>query len=715
MSEKILERHLQLLAVIYIRQSSEGQVRNNRESYLVQQGLQKRATELGWHKDRVLIVDGDMGVSASEPGQREAFTLLLQQIRDGKIGIVFAVDVSRLARNNMDFSQLTHWCAMYGALVGDLRQVLNPASPQDGLLLGIQCAMAVHELHAIKERMLRGSQQKASRGELHLGIPAGYVVVENKHLRKHADARVQRAINSVFEKFEICVSVNQLFIQLGDENYRHPRIVPGSQGEQVEWVPVAYRNLMKMLKNPTYAGIYAYPRYQTKTRRSASGKMIKTLRATRRDEWQVELHDHQPAYLSAEKYHANLEKIAMNAQRSAPSGGAPRVGSALLSGLITCRHCQHRMHVAYSRKGQARYRCRHGERQRSDTTARAEGGCFSFAAEVIESQLAEQILWAVSPGGVAASELAIERLRAQRDSQRRLISDELSLVQYEADLTRRRFNNVDPANRLVFDTLAQELEVNLQKVELQTAKLNAFDQQCPEAPSDAERTRLKLLGGCLSAVWNDAQSDSGIKKQIVRLLIDHIFAEKDEATGEVLLNIKWHGGHHTTLRGPASRRREARWDAELPTLIETLRKLNDDRAIARILNRASIAAGPIAAGPDRSASAFIDSIGSTSTWTESLVRAYRERHDIVPYSSSERQRQGWLTQQQAATNLGISPMSINRLIEAQILSAEGESPFPRVIHAEELSREVVQAAVSRIKSHANAPLPTNPNQRTLDF
>lgn len=563
--------------------------------------------------------------------------------------------------------------------------------------------MAVHELHAIKERMQRGSQQKASRGELHLGIAAGYVVIDNRHLRKHADARVQRAINSVFEKFASCVSVNQLFDQLREENYLHPRIVPGSHGEQVEWSPVAYRNLMKMLKNPTYAGIYAYPRHQTKTRRSASGKILKTLRVTRRDEWQVELHNHQPAYISVETYHANMEKIAMNAQRSVPSGGAPRAGSALLSGLITCRHCQHRMHVAYSRKGQARYRCRHGERQRSETTARCEGGCFSFAAEVIELQLAEQILWAVSPGGVAASELAIERLRAQRDSHRRLIADELSHVQYEADLTRRRFNNVDPGNRLVFDTLAQELEVNLQKVELQTAKLNAFDEQCPEAPNDAERTKLKSLGGCLSAVWNDARSDSGLKKQIVRLLIDHIFAEKDEASGEVLLNIKWHGGHHTTLRGPASRRREGSWRAELRALIETLRKLNDDRSIARILNRASVVAGSVG------------SASSESTWTESLVRAYRERHDIVAYSSSERQRQGWLTQQQAATNLGISPMSINRLIEAQILPAEGKSPFPRVIHAEELSKEVVQAAVSRIKSHANAPLPTNPSQRTLDF
>jgi len=700
MSEKILDKHLQLLAVIYIRQSSDGQVRNNRESYLVQQGLQQRATELGWHKDRVLIVDGDMGVSASEPGQREAFTQLLERIRDGEVGIVFAVDVSRLARNNIDFSQLTHWCAMYGALVGDLRQVLNPALPQDGLLLGIQCAMAIHELHSIRERMQRGSQQKASRGELHLGIPTGYVVIDNKHLRKHADARVQRAINSVFEKFDTCVSVNQLFKQLCDEKSLIPRIVPGSQGEQVHWSPVTYRGLLKMLKNPAYAGIYAYPRHQTKTRRSAGGKMTKIRRRTRPDEWQVALHNHQPAYLSEETYHANLEKIAMNAQRSAPSGGAARAGSALLSGLITCRHCQHKMHVAYSRKGQARYRCRQGERQRSDMPVSVEGGCFSFAAEAIELQLADQILWAVSPGGVAASELAIERLRADRDSQRRLIADELLHLQYEAGLTRRRFNNIDPENRLVFDTLAQELEVNLQKVELQTAKLKAFDHTCPEAPSDAERTKLKALGHCLSAVWNDALSDRSVKKQIVRLLIDHIYAERDETSGEVILNIKWHGGHHTTLRGPASRHREASLRDELSTLIDTLRKLNDDASIARILNRAAIAAGPV---------------GTARTWTASQVSAYRDRHDIAAYSSSERQRQGWQTQHQAATNLGISPMSINRLIEAQILPAEGKSPFPRVINAEDLSKEAVQAAVSRIKAHANAPLPTNPNQRTLNF
>lgn len=700
MSDKILDKHLKRRAAIYIRQSSEGQVKNNRESYLVQQGLRDKAIELGWHQDRVLIFDGDMGVSASEPGQREEFTQLLQQIRNGDIGIVFAVDVSRLARNNMDFSQLTHWCAMYGALVGDLRQVLNPALPQDGLLLGIQCAMAVHELHSIQERMQTGAQQKAARGELHLGIPAGYVVIDNKHLRKHSDARVQRSVNGVFERFDACKSVNQMFQQLRAENYLIPRIVPGSHGEQIRWSPVVYRSLMKMIRNPTYAGIYAFPRHQTQTRRSATGKMSKTLRVTPADQWQVELHDHHPAYISAEKYHANLAKVAMNAQRTARSGGAARSGSALLSGLITCRHCQHKMQVAYGRKGQARYRCRKGQQQRGNASTGGPSGCFSFAAEGIEPQLIEQVLWAVSPGGVAASELAIERLRAQRDRQRQLISDELSQLQYEADLTRRRFNIVDPANRLVFDTLAQELESNLQKVEKQTAKLNTFDETCPDAPSDAERATLMALGSCLESAWNDAHCDSSIKTQIVRLLIDHIYAERDDASGEVIFNIKWHGGHHTTLRGPSSRRREASWREELPAIIDTLRKLNDDASIARILNRAAIPTGVV---------------GAETTWTQRLVGKYRAGQNIAAYSASECEEQGWLTQAQAATRLGVSPMSINRLIQAGILPAEGKSPLPRVIRVEELSKQAIQTAVMQIKSRINAPLPANPNQQTLQF
>lgn len=699
-SDKILKWHLQRLAVIYIRQSSEGQVRNNPESYRVQQGLRDRAIALGWDEARVVIVDGDMAVSAKDPGNRDAFEQLLQQIQEGEVGIVFAVDVSRLSRNSVDFSHLTHWCALRGALVGDLQHVLNPAVPQDGLVLGIQSVMAIHELHCIRERMRRGAEQKASRGELHLGISSGYVVIDKRHLRKHADRRVQRAVQHVFAKFESCVSASELLGQLQSEKFLLPRPLAGSQGEQVQWLPASYRNLLKMLQNPTYAGIYAYPRYTSRMQRNAAGKMTRQVRTTAPEQWQVELHDHQPAYISEQEFYANTKKIAVNAQRDTPSGGAPRNGSALLGGLLTCRHCQHRMQVSYSSKGHARYLCRRGDRQRDGQPAGKRNGCFSFAAEAIEVELAEQVLWAVSPAGVVAAELACDRLQSQRDSERQRIVDGLSHAQYEADLTRRRFNNIDPNNRLVLDTLAQELESDLQQFELRTKELKTFEENRPQAPTDAQRSKLKELGGCVEAVWNDVKCDSSIKKQIIRLLIDHIYAELDVASGQVILSIKWHGGHHTTIHGHASRRRSADWQTELPQTLDTLRKLYDDVSIARILNRSSIPTG---------------AADGSSSWTAEVVCDLRTRYEIVAYSSSQREQHGWLTQQQAATNLGVSPMSINRLIEANILPAEGNPPLPRVIRAEDMLRQEVQAAIKRCKASVNAPLPANPNQLTLDF
>jgi DNA invertase Pin-like site-specific DNA recombinase len=700
MSDKILQRHLQRLAAIYIRQSSEGQVKHNPESYRVQQGLRERAIALGWTADRLIIVDGDMAVSAKDPGQRDAFEQLLQQIRNGEIGIVFSVDVSRLSRNSVDFSLLTHWCALKDALVGDLQYVLNPAVPQDGLVLGIQSVMAIHELHCIRDRMHRGAQQKASRGELHLGIPIGYVVIETKHLRKHGDARVQRAVEYVFSTFEHCVSVSELYDKLQNEGFQLPRPIAGSHGEQVQWLAVTYRSLLKMLRNPVYSGVYIYPRHVTQMHRNASGKLTRKIRATAEQEWQVKLTGHHPAYLSEHEFQVNNKKIAMNAQRNRPSGGAPRTGSALLGGLLLCRHCQHKMHVIYSSKGNARYRCRSGFRQREDASVSERSCCFSFAAEAIELEVAEQVLWTVSPGGVAASELAYNRLQEQRDSERQRIVDELSHAQYEADLTRRRFNSIDPSNRLVFETLARELEVNLQQVELQTQRLTSFEQNRPQPLLDAQRCRLNELGGCVETIWNHPDCNSSVKKQIVRLLIDHIYAELDATGSEVILEIMWHGGHHTIVRSPASRRRYASWQAELPKILDTLRKLYDDASIARILNRTSVPSGDV---------------GKSSGWTAEDVRMHRTRHAIVEYSSSLQAQQGWLTQNQAATSLGISPMSISRMIEAKILPAEGNRPLPRVVRADDLLTQAVQAAVKRCKAAANAPLPTNPNQLTLDF
>jgi DNA invertase Pin-like site-specific DNA recombinase len=536
MSEKIQPQHLARLAVVYIRQSSPGQVKNHPESYRVQMGLVKRAEQLGWSKERIRVIQGDLGTTASLPGNRGDFNELLQMVQDQQVGIVLGQDASRLARNSIDWSLMTHWCALHGSLIGDQNQVLDPALPQDGLVLGIQGALAVHELHTIRQRLEDALHEKASRGELQHGVPRGYVVVDGKHLRKHPDRRVQQAIERVFEKFKTTSSVSRLLTWLWEHDYKLPRADVAGDGTKFEMVDAGYSCLLDMLQNPKYAGLYVYPRYRYEKSAAADGTVQKKRRRTRPEEWEVQLADHHPAYITLSEYEANQEKIAMNAQRFAPaSRGAAGRGAALLGGLIECRRCQHVMQVSYSSQGNVTYACQRGRRQRE----RGGPGCIRFAGEELERQLSEQILYAVGPAGVEAARLACERLGNERATRRSLLSDELAQLRYEADLARRRFDNVDPANRLVLDTLAGELEVALRAVAEQESRLSCFDREEPARPTAEEAAELSRLGERLEEVWYAAEADGCLKQQIVRLLLENVLADVDESTDESVLWLHW--------------------------------------------------------------------------------------------------------------------------------------------------------------------------------
>lgn len=692
MSEKIQPQHLERLAMVYVRQSSPGQVKNNRESYRVQKGLTVRAESLGWSADKIKVIEGDQGASASQPNTRHDFNAVLQMVQDQQVGIVFGQDVARLARNSIDWSLLTHWCALHGALLGDQNQVYDPSLSQDSLVLGIQGVLAVHELHAIRNRLQAGLSEKASRGELHHAMSRGYVVVEGRHLRKHPDRRVQKAIVRVFEKFESCASVSQLVAWLWEHKHLLPRSLPDGDGTQVQWVEANYNCVKDMLKNPKYAGMYVYPRYQQETTVVPCGRLQRTRRLSRPDEWSVVIKEHHPPYITSEQYEANQQKIAMNAQRYVRSSSAPNKGKSLLAGLIECRRCGHKMQVSYSSKGRASYSCRNGNRQRSTDSS----GCFRFSADELERQLSEQVLYAVSPAGVRAAELAIERIRSQRDAERSNLSDQLEQYRYEADLARRRFDQVDPGNRLVFDTLAKELEVAMRAVVDSESELEQFDRDHPPRPTEEEQQRLFELGGRLEEVWYAANGESRLKQQIVRLLIEHVSADLDDSRDEVVLWLKWSSGHHTELRSPR-RRRSGHPRVDLESIIDTLRKIADDASIGISLNRAGVLTS------------------SGKTWTQQRVSAYRKRAGIAAYDGNLKEQEGWLTQQETATYLAISPMSVNRLIQQKIVLAEGEPRLPQVIRRETLASKEIEAAVRRIKSHGNAPLPNNPDQQSLFF
>jgi len=693
MSHKITTEHKQRTAAVYIRQSSPGQVKNNRESYRVQKGLEVRAGQLGWSTEKVKSFEADLGLSASRPMARDDFGALVQMIQDRQIGIVLSVDVARLARNAIDMSMLIHWCAVHGTLIADQNQVYDPSTPEDSLVLGIQGVLAVSELHSIRQRLQAALNEKARRAELHHGVPRGYVVVDGKHLRKHPDQRVQQVVQRVLDKFESCSSVSALLTWAWDQQIVLPRSTVDGDGSRIEWVQPNYRALVDMLKNPKYAGVYVYPRYQQATQVSPSGKVVTHHRLSRPDEWTTVKHDQHPAYITFNQYQAHQEKIAMNAQRYCSSRGAVNRGVSLLAGLIVCRCCGHKMQVHYSSQGSVSYRCSSGRRQRDSGVV----GCFRFSADELERQLSAQVLQAVGPAGVEAACLAAERIQSERADRRSALSDQLEHLRYEANLTRRRIEAVDPAQQLVYATLCKEWELNLRAVSEQELLLSQFDRDDPPRPTAKQRELLDQLGERLDRVWHDSSADPRLKQQVVRLLIDHVYAELNRERDEVVLFVKWTSGHHTELRALRRQLDRRRKRADITSVLQTLRKIADDDAISRALNRSGL------------------KTETDETWTRARVAAHRRKMDIAPFSPELKAASGWLTQHEAATKLGISPMSLNRLIQQGIVPSEGHPGLPQVILASDLTNQAVQAIVKQIRNYKNAPLPTNPNLQTLLF
>jgi DNA invertase Pin-like site-specific DNA recombinase len=693
MHEKIAPEHLKRLAVVYIRQSTPGQVRNHQESYRVQKGLAERARELGWPASQITILEQDQGKSATQPGNRTDFDELVRMVKAGEVGVVLASEISRLARNNLEWNMLVHYCALVGAVLSDETQVWDPALSQDSLVLGIQGALAMHESFSIRKRMERGLREKASRGELHHGTPAGYVCVEGKHLRKHPDLRVQRAIANVFTEFERSASVYELLQRLWKQGVELPAPEGAGDGLQMQWVAATYDRVRDILQNPKYAGIYAYPLTRVVVETGPDGVVRKRTRKVPRGEWDVELHDHHPAYITVRQYEANQEKIAMNANRFSPQArGTPGDGPSLLTGLIHCRQCDRQMGVRYPSSGSITYVCRRGRRQRDGVS----GGCFSFRANELEDQLVEHVLYAIRPAGIEAAQQAAERLSEERRQRRQVLEDAMHHARYEADLARRRFDTIDPANRLVFDTLSAELEEALKVVEAQSQKLTIFDRDEPARPTSEELAVLEVLGREVERVWFDEHTDGRLKKQIIRTLIRHVYVDLDESSNEVVLYVEWSGKQITELRHRRRSRKPRSTPSQLQAVMEALRKVVDDEATSRILNRARLRT-------ERG-----------ETWTKRRVLSFRKRHGIEAFSRDEKEREGWLLQSEAATKLNISPMSVHRLIQAGILPTEGYFPgLPSVVRYSDLSEKAVQRAVSSIRNHGKSPLPSDPRQLSL--
>jgi hypothetical protein len=560
------------------------------------------------------------------------------------------------------------------------------------MVLGIHGAFNEFELSVILDRMHDSLRQKADRGEQYDALPPGYICRHPPMCEKHPDPRVQRAVVKVLQDFDRFSSARQLYLHLLGELFKLPVVMHGRDWREVEWITPSYGQILDLVRNPIYAGLYVRGRTKTIVILDGDGHKQTKRRRVPRPEWDVFLEDHHEAYITREAWERNVEKIDANANVRGPlAKGAVGRGCSLMAGLLRCRRCGYRLRAQYSSNG-VRYVCSGGERQRMRGAPR----CLSFSGTRLESLLAEEILEVVGPAGIEAAERATQRLAMRHQEQRQLLVDRLQVAVEAEHRAAREYKQTDATYTAVRQALGAEWETALGRVAAEQSRLREFDERQPTLPTPAQREELARLGEDVRRLWNHPSASGSLKQQLARLLIVEIVADVDEKRDEVLLVIHWCGGHHTELRHARSLRRGSLKSDQLKAIIETQRKVLSDPAIAAVLNRERIR------GADG------------RTWTGQRVERYRRRAGIAGFDARLKESSGWLTQAEAATWLKISPMSVHRLVDCGILPAERpDRGLPMVIRTDDLQDEELNRAVAALRAGHSRPLPDDPRQAKL--
>jgi DNA invertase Pin-like site-specific DNA recombinase len=356
-SDKIHAHHRDRLAIVYIRQSTPQQVERHQESTRLQYALVDHAVLLGWARERVTVIDEDQGRSGSSAEGRLGFQRLVAEVGLGRVGLVLGVEMSRLARSCCDWHQLLEICALRGTLLGDAQGIYDPNCLNDRLLLGLKGTISEAELHLIKARMNEGRRAKAQRGDLALPLPRGYLRRPDGSVMLDPDEQVQATVRLVFTLFERRGTVCGVLRHLVDHDIRLPdRLRTGPGKGELEWRRPNRATLIDMLHNPLYAGVYTYGRRSVVAGRCQPGRPATGRRRGHDlESGVVVLRDRMPAYISWDQYVTNQERMAANRSEHM---GVPRHGPTLLSGLLVCGRCGHRMFTAHNNNGRdPRYFC----------------------------------------------------------------------------------------------------------------------------------------------------------------------------------------------------------------------------------------------------------------------------------------------------------------------------------------------------------------------
>lgn len=546
---KIAEAHRRRRAIVYVRQSTLTQVERNAESRARQYALRERAIELGWTPSAVSVIDEDLGRSGASAEGRAGFKELVSEVGLGQVGLVLALEVSRLARSSADWHQLLDLCALTQTLIADADGIYSPAEFNDRLLLGMKGTMSEAELHLIRARLQGGLRNKAARGALRLPLPVGLDREEDDRITLSADEQVRHAIGRVFCLWRRLGSARQVLRELLAEGQELPRRTPGER--RVRWQQASYAAVHGFLTNPAYAGAFVFGRTRQEKAVGPDGRVVCKQRELPIEEWSVLIAEHHPGYVSWEDYLETRERLRANVRPRGEGGGAAREGRALLQGILRCGRCGRRMQVAYSGTGGKilRYACARGH------DFHATGAvCQSLAGRRLDRAVAEAFLEAVTPAGVGASAEAVGQLERQHEERRSGQRLACERAEIEAQRAQRQFDACEPENRLVGRTLEARLEQTLASLEGERRKLRELEQRRPAQLSADEREALARLAAELPEVWEATTTSPRERKELLRALVGEVVVTVREAPRRACAEIRWEGGARTELTVALTRR-----------------------------------------------------------------------------------------------------------------------------------------------------------------
>ena len=582
-STKLRNEHLTRPALVYVRQSTFMQVRDNTASTTRQYDLAKRAQNLGWPASLVRVIDQDQGRSGAFHSARDGFEYLIAEVGLGRAGAVLCLEASRLARSSSDWYRLIEICALSDTLVIDEDGVYDPGQYNDRLLLGFRGTMSEAELHWLHCRLVGGKLEKAQQGTLRFRLPVGLVYDAAGHIGLDPNEEIQHAVRQVFEVFETSQSALAVVKHFADHGLQIPtRLWQRERQGEVVWRPLCHARVLSILHNPFYAGAYVYGRTKTRQRPlpGEAPRVKGYTRQVKRDDWPTLLKDHHPSYISWAQFHRHQEQLDANRTFDPEQRrGAVREGGALLQGIVGCGVCGRRMTVRYMPDGiRPIYVCAQLHKDFAGPT------CQFTRGDGIDAAVAQLLLAAMEPAQLNIALEAVEHLEAQARATHHQWQLRIERARYEAERARRRYEEVEPEYRLVARSLERDWN---EKLTLLDQIERDYAELAPAASShvsEVQRQGILDLVHDLPALWQAETTTHAERKQVVRLLIKDVMLTKLETT--IRVDVRWQTQACSTLE-VARPKRSYVIRRTAPEVIERLRQLvrdHTDMETAQCLN-----------------------------------------------------------------------------------------------------------------------------------